>query len=157
MELHDKLIGYCGKKYILSKCSEKNCNLKDITREFIILDGDNIKDNQEKSVDCIIIDSRKNIDDAYRVILCELTSSSKKIDDAREKFENSGKLIVNIMKDINMPIYKIDCLLLGKIVKNGQTIPKKYLTKPVKINGYSNKNTIINQQKCGFSINELYS
>ena len=61
---------------------------------------------------------RENTDGKYRVILCELTSGRKKYEDSREKFLRSGELIINIMKKLDMDIFKIDCLLLGKIKNN---------------------------------------
>lgn len=41
--------------YILSKCRENKCSLKDINqRDYLILDGDGLKEtDEEKSVDCI--------------------------------------------------------------------------------------------------------
>ena len=121
------------------------------------MDGDNIKTNPEKSVDCIIIDSRENIEGKYRVILCELTSGRKKYEDSREKFLRSGELIINIMKKLDMDIFKIDCLLLGKIKNNGQTINIKRLNKPLRFEGYQKVNSIINLQRCGYDINDLYA
>ena len=156
MNLKDELVNYLGDNNLLSKCSENKCNLKGITNDFIILDGDNIKSRPEKSVDCIIIDSRENIEGQYRIILCELTSGSKRYDDSIEKFLRSGELIIAIMNDLNRDIFKIDCLLLGKIKKNGQTINIKRFNKPLRFEGYSKGNSIINLQKCGFDINELY-
>lgn len=157
MSLYDEIISHCSRNNILSKCSEKKCNLKDIDKKrFIIIDGDNIKKGDEKSVDCIIVDLNENIDNNYRIILCELTSGNKTFKDAREKFQNSGELIVKLMKQLNYNIFKIDCLLLGKIVKNGQVVSKRYLSQPLRINGYEKRNTLINQQPCGYSIKKLY-
>lgn len=60
MTLYNELIVKCGENNLLSKCSEKNCTLKDINKgRFIILDGDNLKKSNAKSVDCIIIDLKK--------------------------------------------------------------------------------------------------
>lgn len=157
MDLKQAFVDCLGEKNILSKCSENKCNLKGINNNFIILDGDNIKINPEKSVDCIIIDSRENTDGKYRVILCELTSGRKKYEDSREKFLRSGELIINIMKKLDMDIFKIDCLLLGKIKNNGQTINIKRLNKPLRFEGYPKVNTIINLQTCGYDINDLYA
>ena len=158
MALHEELIAECGSENILSRCSENKCNLKDVNKKrFIILDGDNLKERDGKSVDCIIIDLKENDDNKYRVILCELTSGNKTFDDAREKFQNSGAWIIKLMKHLDKHIFKIDCLLLGKIIKNGQVVPKRYLSKPIRINGYDNKNSVINQQNCGFSIKKLYA
>ena len=157
MDLKKELIDYLDGKYILSKCNENKCNLKGLNNNFIILDGDNIKTNPEKSVDCIIIDSRENIEGKYRVILCELTSGSKKYDDSIEKFSRSGELIIKLMKKLNKDIFKIDCLLLGKIKINGQTVNIKRFNKPLRFEGYSKVNSIINLQRCGYDINELYA
>lgn len=158
LSLYEDLINNCGEEYILSKCGEKKCNLKDISsKRFMILDGDNLKTGDKKSVDCIIIDLEKNTEDNYRIILCELTTGNKTFDDARQKFQDSGELIVKLMKQIDREVFKIDCLLLGKIVKNGQVVSKRYLSQPIRINGYKNKNSIINQQNCGYSIKKLYA
>ena len=117
MDLKDELTLYFGENNILSKCSENKCNLKGLTKNFIILDGDNIKTNPERSVDCIIIDSRENIEGKYRIILCELTSGKKKYEDSIEKFLRSGNLIINLMKKLNKEIFKIDCLFWVKLRK----------------------------------------
>ena len=82
--------------YILSKCRENKCSLKDINqRDYLILDGDGLKEtDEEKSVDCIIIDLNQNPNNEYRIILCELTAGSKTLSDSHEKFKSSGKLII---------------------------------------------------------------
>lgn len=156
LDLKDELTEYFGENNILSKCSENKCNLKGITKNFIILDGDNIKTDPEKSVDCIIIDSRMNIEGKYRVILCELTSGKKKYEDSIEKFLRSGNLIINLMKKLNKEIFKIDCLLLGKIKKNGQTVNIKRFNKPVRFHNFPNGNSLINLQECGYDLKGLY-
>ena len=56
-----------------------------------------------------------------------------------------------------MDIFKIDCLLLGKIKNNGQTINIKRLNKPLRFEGYQKVNSIINLQRCGYDINDLYA
>lgn len=153
MDLKQALVDCLGEKNILSKCSENKYNLKGINNNFYyIMDGDNIKTKPEKkSVDCIIIDSREKYWwKKYRVILCELTSGRKNYDDSREKFLRSGELTINIMKKLDMDIFKIDCLLLGKIKNNGQTINIKRLNKPLRFEGYQKVNTIINLQTCGY-------
>ncbi len=148
----------CGENNVLSKCNEKKCTLRDVNKKrFIILDGDKLKKSEVKSVDCIIIDLKKNTDNKYRVILCELTSGNKNLDDAREKFKNSGEAILRLMSELNREVFKIDCLVLGKIVKNGRVVSKRYLSKPIMFSGYGNRNSIINQQNCGFSIEKLYA
>ena len=158
VSLYDELVTRCGENNLLSKCSEKNCTLRDINRKrFIILDGDNLKKSDKKSVDCIIIDLKKNDDNKYRIILCELTSGNKNLDDAREKFKNSGEIILDLMRQLDEEVFKIDCLVLGKIVKNGRVVSKRYLAKPIQFSGYGNKNSVINQQNCGFSIKKLYA
>lgn len=158
MDLKSRLEEKFGRKNILDKCNE-GCALKDVSRKnFIIISGDDVKNpkSDESSVDCIIIDLRKNDDGEYRVILCELTKSTKELDKAKSKFRDSGKLIIESMKEFDESIYKIDCLLLGNIVKNGKNISKKHLLKPLNIQGYNKKDAIIIQKYCGFSIKELY-
>jgi len=61
------------------------------------------------------------------------------------------------MKKLDMDIFKIDCLLLGKIKNNGQTINIKRLNKPLRFEGYQKVNSIINLQRCGYDINDLYA
>lgn len=144
-----------GEDYTISKCKDKGCSLKDISKEnYLILNGDEIKASNEKSVDCIIIDLRANKNKKFRIILCELTKGSKEINNALLKFKNSGKLIINYMDEINESVYKIDCLLLGKITKNGKVIDKKQLLNKFKIEGF-NKSLIIQNEKCNFSIEEM--
>ena len=159
LDLKEKLKKKFGAKNILRKCNE-SCALKDIShKNFIILAGDNIKNQKmnESSVDCIIIDLRKNQENKYRVILCELTTSTKELDKAKNKFEDSGKLIIETMNEFGESIYKIDCLLLGQIVKNGKNINRKHLLKPINIKGYDKRDAVINQKYCGYSIKDLYA
>ena len=115
MDIKDKLIKKFGQKNILAKCNQ-GCALKDISRKnFIIISGDDVKNpnNQEISVDCIIIDLRKNKQGKYRIILCELTTKNKTLNKIKNKFQDSGKLIVESLNEFDESIYQIDCLLLG--------------------------------------------
>ena len=142
-------------QYTRSKCKENNCSLIGINNNYFIVNGDAIKENDEKSVDCIIIDLRE-IEEKYKIILCELTSGDKNIKDARNKFKSSGKLIIDHLDKINATVYSIDCLLLGKIVKNGKSIDKKELMRKFRIEGH-NANMIIQNEKCGYNISQLES
>ena len=145
-----------GEGHFLTKCKEKNCSLKDIKREnYLIIDGDEFKKNSaEKSVDCIIIKLKPNSEGKYRIILCELTSGKKLLSDAKEKFQSSGKLIIKALNELNESIYKIDCLLVGKIENNGKNIISKALIPSLRITGYE-KPVHIQKENCGFSITEL--
>ena len=60
------------------------------------------------------------------------------------------------MSELDESIYKIDCLFLGKIVKNGKNISKKHLLKPINIPGCNKHDAFIIQKYCGFSIKKLY-
>lgn len=155
MSLKTKFEREYGSEYTLSKCKENNCALVGITNNYFIINGDAIKEtDDEKSVDCIIIDLRLNEENKYKIILCELTSSDKNIKDAKNKFKSSGKLIVNYLNCIDESVYSINCLLLGKIVKNGKSIDKKELLQKFRIEGY-NANVIIQNEKCGYNISQL--
>ena len=78
--------------YTISKCKDKGCSLKDISKDnYFMVDGDQLKNSFEKSVDCIIIDLRKNKEGKYKIILCELSKVSKELKNAFEKFQGSGK------------------------------------------------------------------
>ena len=58
-----------GSKYTLSRCREGACTLKDISREnYFIIDGDEIKNSAEKSVDCIIINLKNDNENNYEII-----------------------------------------------------------------------------------------
>ena len=153
MNLQSKFEEEYGNDYTLRKCKENDCQLKDISQDYFIIDGDAIKKSDEKSVDCIIIDLNETKEEKH-VILCELTSGNKNLKDAKEKFISSGKLIIDYLTKINEPIYKIDCLLLGTIIKNGKPIDRKELLRKFKIQGHD-ENLIIQNEKCGFSITQL--
>ena len=156
LNISEKFKANYGDKYILSKCKENKCALKDIKREnYLIIDGDEFKrTSNEKSVDCIIIKLDSNSEGKYRIILCELTSGKKPLSDSKEKFQASGKLIIETLNELNENIYKIDCLLVGKIENNGKNIISKALTSPLRITGYE-KPAHIQKENCGFSITEL--
>ena len=156
MTICEKFKEEFDERYILSKCRENKCSLKDITqKDYLILNGDMLKESdREKSVDCIIIDLNKNTNGKYRIILCELTAGHKTLSDLQEKFKSSGKLIVKTMNEFNEDIYKIDCLLLGKLNQNGKSIGKKALSSPIRIDRYI-KPTPIRLESCGFSIKKL--
>lgn len=144
-----------GEHLFLSKCKENTCSLKDIKQhEYVIIDGDQFKDNDEKSVDCIIIDLNQNSEGKYRIILCELTNGKKPLSDCQDKFKSSGKVIVNTMDELDESIYKINCLLVGKIKQNGKTMAQKALTFHLRIEGYV-KPVIVQFKQCGFSISDL--
>lgn len=155
MSLKTKFEQEYGSQYTRSKCREHDCALVGINSNYFIINGDTIKENDEKSVDCIIIDLRET-EEKYKIILCELTSGNKNIRDAQEKFKSSGKLIINHLDKINVTVYSIDCLLLGKIVKNGKSIDKKELMRKFRIDGHD-KNMIIQNEKCGYDISQLES
>lgn len=155
MSLKTKFEQKYGSQYTRSKCKEKDCALVGINNNYFIINGDTIKENDEKSVDCIIIDLRET-EEKYKIILCELTSGNKNIRDAQDKFKSSGKLIINYLYELNATVYSIDCLLLGKIVKNGKSIDKKELMRKFRIEGH-NANMIIQNEKCGYDISQLES
>ena len=155
MSLKTKFEQEYGSQYTRSKCKENDCALVGINSNYFIINGDTIKENDEKSVDCIIIDLRET-EEKYRIILCELTSGNKNIRDAQDKFKSSEKLIINYLNKINATVYSIDCLLLGKIVKNGKSIDKKELMRKFRIEG-NNANMIIQNEKCGYDISQLES
>ena len=156
MTISEKFKAKFGGKYILSKCKENKCSLKDISqKDYLILDGDQLKEtDNEKSVDCIIIDLNCNTHGEYRIILCELSAGRKNISDSKEKFKSSGKLIIETMNEFKKSIYKIDCLLIGKLKQNGKSSGKKALTTPIKIEGHF-KPAHIRLENCGFSIKRL--
>ena len=141
-----------GTQYTIRKCKQNNCALKDISQDYFIINGDTIKEAGDKSVDCIIINMNSNEDDEYKIILCELTKGEKDIKDATNRFKASGKLIIEYLKNINKAVYKIDCLFLGNITKNGKAIDKKVLnSNKFRIEGLDRINLIQNEN-CGYSI-----
>lgn len=155
MSLKEEFEEKYGNQYTLRKCKENNCALKDISQDYFIIDGDEIKESGDKSVDCIIIDLNVNEEDKYKIILCELTKGKKDIQDAIKRFQSSGKLIINRLKEMNKEVYSINCLFLGDITRNGKSIDKKVLIlNDFFIDGLDKKN-IIQNENCGFSITSL--
>ena len=157
MGFKQHFINEYGENYILDKCAEKGCFFKDIKKEdYVILDGDGLeKRNGRSSVDCIIIKLKTNLDNKYDIILCELTSGSKDLKKVRQKFEDSGSLVVNVMKNMGEEINNISCLLLGKIKDNGQRITYKNLLNPVFIKGFKRNDIFIRKESCEYSINNF--
>lgn len=144
-----------GDTYTLNKCKDKGCSLKDVSKEdYFIINGDKLEKLDKKSVDCIIIDLKEYYDNEYKIILCELTKGTKELKDAVEKFQSSGELIIKYLNDLDASVYTINCLLLGKIVKNGKIIDKKQLLNKFKVKGYD-CTLLIQNEKCDFSIKQL--
>ena len=141
------------KKFIFKADVKNKCALKDIKENHIVINGD----TEEKSVDCIIFNSEPR-KEGYDIILCELTAGKKKIKDAKEKFENSGKIAVDLMKKIERDINNVHCLLIGKLKSNGKTMNKKVINRniSVKIEGFPRKDIFIRKEDCGYSISDLY-
>lgn len=147
-----------GNEYTLKRCRQKNCALKNVSNnKYFIINGDLIKDPDDKSVDCIIVDLEQNEENKYKIILCELTKGKKDINDAIKRFQSSGKMIITLLDDIDKDIYKIDCLFLGNITQNGKPIDKKVLIlNKFRIEGF-NKINLITNKNCGYDIAELGS
>lgn len=147
-----------GDEYTLKRCRQNRCALKNVSKDkYFIINGDLIKDSGDKSVDCIIVDLEQDEENKYKIILCELTKGEKDINDAIKRFQSSGKLIINRLDEINKLIYKIDCLFLGNITKNGKPIDKKVLIlHKFRIEGF-NKINLITNKNCGYDIAELGS
>lgn len=157
MSLKKKFEKKFGNKYTRSKCKDKGCTLQDISKKhYFMLNGDKIKKSSDNSVDCIIIDLRKNKDKKYKIILCELSDGTKTLTNAIKKFQGSGKLIINHLDEVDEKVSRINCLLIGRITKNGKVIDKKQLLKKFKIEGYD-KSLIIQTAGCGYSITQLES
>lgn len=155
MSLKVEFEGKYGNQHTLRRCRQNNCALKDISKDYLIINGDTIKDEGDKSVDCIIINLNSNEEAKYKIILCELTKGEKDINDAIKRFKSSGKLIINHLRGINKSVYRVDCLLLGNITKNGKNIDKKVLiSNKFKIEGL-NRINIIQNENCGYSITNL--
>ena len=68
MSLKNKFEKTYGTSFTLSKCREKNCALVGLSKDYFIINGDTIKKGDGKSVDCIIIDLRKNNDQKFKII-----------------------------------------------------------------------------------------
>lgn len=99
-----------------SKCKEEGCKLNGDLRDYLILNGDEIKKAMKLhdvgSADCILID-KNAIDGEYKVIICELSTKkpSKKV---KKQLSGSGEHIVDVFKDNDLEIKDICCLFLGK-------------------------------------------
>lgn len=157
MGFKQRFIEEYSENYILDKCKEKGCFFKDIRKEdYVILDGDGLeKRNGKSSVDCIVVGLKTNLDNKHDIILCELTSGSKDLKKVRQKFEDSGGLVVNIMESMGEEINNISCLLLGKIKDNGQKMICKNLMNPISIREFGRNDIFIRKEDCGYSVNNF--
>jgi len=94
--------------------------LKGNYKDYIILDGDDIKDNllpELKSVDCIIISKKAYDGDKIDVIICEL-GGDKKWADVEKKIIDSSEHFMEVIDNSNFNIGKFICCFLGKYKKS---------------------------------------
>ena len=151
-----------GDSVVLSKCKEEKCQLKGISEDFIILNGDFIEESSGKanlnpSVDCILV---KNVfDESYNIVLCELSKGSKKRSLVKDKMINSGNLIYDIFSQHDWTINRIYCLYLGdyKVQSSNKKMknkPSKRYRRPFAIREF--RDLLIKNEHCGFDVNKLF-
>ena len=107
-------------KIIKENCKEHRCVLKGNYKDYIILDGDDIKDNLLlglKSVDCIIISKKPYDGNRIDVIICEL-GGDKRWADVKKKMIDSSEHFVEIINNSDFKIGKFICCFLGKYKKS---------------------------------------
>lgn len=143
-------------KIFKDKCSQ-GCALKGDLRDYVILDGDEIKDCMKekdgiKSVDCILIN--KNFEGKINILLCELDGgkSGKSVTEVKKKMQDSGKHIFNIFKESEFKINEFKCLYLGRYSFK----PTKPSLIRVSIEGSGRHNIIILNKGCGFTLPDSF-
>lgn len=135
-------------------CEDEGCKLNYDFKDYIILNGDNIKtllNLEEKSVDRILLLKRAP-DKKVDVILCELTSGAKKHTNVVEKIKKSGEYILNVLEKIGFKIRDFKCVFVGKY-KN----PKRVKEKPFSIPGFHKNNITIKKLDCGSDFSQIFS
>lgn len=135
-------------------CEDEGCKLNYDFSDYIILNGDNIKNllkRNEKSVDRIIL-LKEAPDKKVDIILCELTSGSKKHTIVVEKIKKSGEYIINVLKEIGFKINDLKCVFVGKY-KNSRRIKEK----PYSIPGFHRNDITIKKLDCGDDFSQIYT
>ncbi len=142
-------------KLIKKTCREHKCVLKGNYDDYIILDGDDIKDNLFpglKSVDCIIISKKPYDGNKIDVIICEL-GGDKNWADVKKKMIDSANHFVSIINNSDFEIGKFICCFLGKY-KNSKRI-KKQKKANIPIQGLNRHNVKIHNFNCGWEFEKL--
>jgi len=134
-------------------CEDDGCKLVGSFNDYIILNGDNIKNClkiHEKSVDRIII-FKETYNRSVDVVLCELTSGQKKYTDVVEKIKKSGTCILQILNYLGFKIRKFKCVFVGKY-KNAKRVHEK----PFSIPGYGKNNLTLKKLSCGSNFSQIF-
>lgn len=142
-------------KIIKENCREHKCVLKGNYKDYIILDGDEIKDNLLpglKSVDCIIISKKPYDGNKIDVIMCEL-GGDKKWADVKKKMIDSSEHFVSVINDSDFEIGKFICCFLGKY-KNPKQI-KKQKRANINIHDLGRHNVKIHNFNCGWEFERI--
>ena len=142
-------------KIIKTKCSEKGCVLKGQLKDYIILDGDVIKNElfpQSKSSDCIIISRNTYDGNKIDIIVCEL-GGKKYWKDVKDKLTESSQHFLEVIEDSNFEIGKFICCFLGKY-KNHNRI-KKQKRANIHIPGFPRHNVKIHNFNSGYDFKNL--
>lgn len=142
-------------KIVKTKCGEGKCVLKGHYKDYIILDGDDIKDKLfpgTKSVDCIIFNKKPYDKNKIDVIICEL-GGDKDWKDVKDKIITSSKHFVDVINESDLIIGKFICCFLGKY-NNPQRI-KKQKRANIHIPGLNRHNIKIHNYPCGYEFEKL--
>ena len=142
-------------KIVKENCKEHNCVLKGNFKDYIILDGDDIKNNLLpglKSVDCIIISKKPYNGNKIDVFICEL-GGIKKWADVKKKMIDSSQHFVSVINHSDFEIGKFICCFLGKY-KNPKQI-KKQKKAHINIPGLDIHNVKIYNFNCGWEFERL--
>ena len=142
-------------KIVKDKCKEHRCVLRGNYKDYIILDGDEIKDNllkDFKSADCIIISREPYDGNKIDVIICEL-GRDKRWGDVKGKIIDSSEHFVEVINKSDFKIGKFICCFLGKY-KNPKQI-KKQKRANIHIRGLNRHNIKIHNFNCGLEFEKL--
>ncbi|MHA1222292.1 MAG: hypothetical protein ACTSP3_03315 [Candidatus Heimdallarchaeaceae archaeon] len=135
---------------IIKKCSENRCTLKiGIFKEFIILKGELLADN-EKASDCVFI---INLQEKYHIAIAELKKSVRSTENLEEKLKNTTMIIKSIIRNYKGSRLEVKFYHFVISFKWPHNCVFQHL-KSTKIRIEGKQHHII-PKKCGFSLSEI--
>jgi len=136
----------CRFPIFMVDCEDEGCELTGDFEDYIILNGDNIKQClqvDEKSVDRIVFLKRAT-NNRLTIILCELSDGFKKYDDVVEKIKRSGEYIYRVIVDLGFKVMDFKCIYLGDY-KNAKRVKPKAFSIP----GFHRNDIMVEKGNCG--------
>lgn len=127
------------------RCSERGtgCNVDLSVLNCIVLKGEELVRHSEKICDCFIFDYRNTL----TVYLVELKSKNYNAQDITEKFENSLKKCLDVIKSVDSNDLYTPILILA--AHKHRSVEYRILKRPIKFN----KRTYhLRFEKCGLKI-----